>query len=89
MVAFLLQRHTCKSRKFSTKMLYKEQPDSNLPSLLNNYCEMGCDKERKSIYNTGTSLGGTIRINIDLGLGEMISPLDCIDIVFYSNYYQL
>lgn len=39
-------------------------------------------KEKKPIQNMGTSLGGTIRINVDIGLGEMISPLD-------SNYYQL
>lgn len=32
----------------------------------------------------GTSPGGLLRINVDLGLGEIISPLDCIYIIFYD-----
>lgn len=45
---------------------------------------MGCDKDQEVCMHQGTSPGGLIRINVDLGLGKMTSPLDCIYIIFYD-----
>lgn len=52
--------------------------------MLNNYGAIGCDKDQEVCMHQGTSPGGFLRINADLGLGEMISPLDCIHIIFYD-----
>lgn len=46
---------------------------------------MGCDKDQEVWMHQGTSPGVLLRINVDLGLGEMISPLDCIYIIFYDS----